>query len=481
MRPLASLTNARRGFVCAAILIALAGLGAGTAQGAASSKKFTASITASGSTYTLTISNSPSSSQDLGSANVTVPTGYAVTGFVSTTAAGGTKTWSTPTLSSDGRTMYLRNPGPNAVNRLSPGQSLVVVFTASASCAIATSVWTVAAKQSNDFNGAGNDFTISGSQPTTTTQPGALDHFTVSSVPQQTAGTPFSVTVKAFDVCGNQKTNYGGGAVLGGLGNAPSGQAPLYGTLSFSGGAATSTVKPFLAGPNQTLTVTDGSAVTASNPFTVLPGPLSSFAVGSVADPQSAGTSFSLTATARDAWLNVKTNYAGGATLSGNLGTSTKGCGSGASSPCSPLYGAFAFASGLGSASVTGYKAEAGRQLTVSDGSVLASSNTFTVNPGPLASLDFATIPTQSAGIAFTITVTAADAYGNVKTNYAGSPTLGGNLGVTASGCGSGGLTVRAELRGTLVRLGRRQHHRHGIQGRDGAYAERFRRVGRRG
>lgn len=63
-----------------------------------------------------------------------MPTGYTVTGFASIVAAGGTKTWSTPTLSADGRTIYLRNPGPNSVNRLKPGKSVVVVFTAAAPC-----------------------------------------------------------------------------------------------------------------------------------------------------------------------------------------------------------------------------------------------------------------------------------------------------------------------------------------------------------
>ena len=447
MRPPTSFI--RRGIALAIAAIVMVSLGAGTAA-AADTKRFSASIAVTGSTFTLTITNLPSSSQGLGSADVTVPSGSTVTGFVSITAAGGAKVWSSPTLSGDGRTIFLRNAGPNSVNRLSPGQSLVVVFTVSPSCATGTSTWTVAAKQSNDFKGNGNDFTISGAQPTTTGQPGALDHFTLSPVGQQTAGTAFSVTARAFDACGTLKTNYTGGAVLGGLGNAPNGQAPSFGALAFSGGVATASVTPFLAGTSQTLTVADGSVSSSSNSFTVLPGALSSFAFGTVGTAQTAGVPFAVTVTARDAWLNVKTNYTGLATLSGNLSASTKGCGSGASSPCSPVYSALGFSAGIGSANVTAYRAETARSLSVTDGAVTAASNSFAVGPGPLTSFDFAPIATQSAGVAFTVTVTAADAYGNVKSDYAGSPVLGGSLGSSASGCGTGGSSPCPPAYGTL-------------------------------
>ncbi len=305
------------------------------------------------------------------------------------------------------------------------------------------------AKESNDFLGSGNDFTISGSQPTTTTTSGPLDHFSFSPIAQQAAGVGFPVTVKAYDACGTLKADYAGGALLGGLANAPTGQAPGYGALVFSGGSATATVTAYLAGAGQMLTVTDG-AVSASTSFTVLPGALTSFVLGVNGAIHAAGVASPLTATARDQWQNVKTDYQGGATVAGDLGASTKGCGSGASSPCSPVYGVLSFTNGIGSGSVTGYKVETGRTVTVTDGSVTAQSTPFDIGPGALASLDFSAIPAQSAGVAFPVTVTASDAYGNVKVDYAGAPALVGTLGASTSGCGSGGSDPCQPAYGTL-------------------------------
>ncbi len=443
----------RRGIALTIVTIVLVCLGAGTAA-AAESKRFTASIAASGSTFTLMITNLASSSQALGSANVTVPSGHTVTGFVSITAGGGAKVWSSPTLSGDGRTIFLRNAGPNSANRLAPGESLVVVFTVSTTaCATATSTWTVTAKQSNDFKGAGNDFTISGSQPTTPGQPGALDHFTLSPVGQQTANTAFSVTATAYDTCGNQMTNYGGGAVLGGLGNAPNGQAPSFGALTFSGGVATASVTAFLAGTNQTLTVADGAVSASSNSFTVLPGALSSFAFGAVGALQTAGTPFAVSVTARDAWLNVKTNYAGVATLSGTLTASTKGCGSGASSPCSPIYGTLSFASGVGTANVTAFRAETARTLGAADGTATGMSNQFDVVGGEVADLAVGQQPTDTTSgtaIAPPITVLATDVYGNpagaTVTMAIGSNPSAGTLSGTKTRSTVGGAATFADL-----------------------------------
>ena len=424
-------------------------LGAGTAA-AADTKRFSASIAVTGSTFTLTITNLPSSSQDLGSADVTVPSGYTVTGFVSITAAGGAKVWSTPTLSGDGRTIYLRNPGPNSVNRLTPGPVARRRLHG----------LTHLRDRDVDVDGRGQAVErLQGQRERLHDQRGAAhDHGPAGSarplhaLARRTANRRNGVLGdrKAFDVCGTQKTNYAGGAVLGGLGNAPNGQAPSFGALAFSGGVATASVTPFLAGTSQTLTVADGSVSSSSNSFTVLPGALSSFAFGTVGTAQTAGVPFGVTVTARDAWLNVKTNYTGVATLSGNLSASTKGCGSGASSPCSPVYSALGFSAGIGSANVTAYSAETARSLSVTDGAVTAASNSFAVGPGPLTSFDFAPIATQNAGVAFTVTVTAADAYGNVKSDYAGSPALGGSLGSSASGCGTGGSSPCPPAYGTL-------------------------------
>ena len=60
----------------------------------------------------------------------------------------------------------------------------------------------------------------------------------------------------------------------------------------------------------------DPDVVSDSNTFTVNPGPLGSFTIGTISN-QTAGTPFSVTATAYDVYGNLKDDYAGGATLAG--------------------------------------------------------------------------------------------------------------------------------------------------------------------
>ena len=85
-------------------------------------------------------------SQTLGSANLTVPAGLSIT-----TVSVGT---GTATLS--GNVVQLRNLG------VAPGKSVIATVVATVPsgnpCAPAGFSWAVAAKQSNDFNGTGNDF-----------------------------------------------------------------------------------------------------------------------------------------------------------------------------------------------------------------------------------------------------------------------------------------------------------------------------------
>ncbi len=130
-------------------------------------KQFTATISPTSAvagvptTYTLTLTNAPGSQVDLGSANVTFPASFDDLSLGAVTAPSG-KTW-TATLA--GNAVQLRSPAP--ADRLTPGQAVSVVITATATSPGVKTI-TVLAKQSNNFLGSGNDFTISGSQPTVT-------------------------------------------------------------------------------------------------------------------------------------------------------------------------------------------------------------------------------------------------------------------------------------------------------------------------
>jgi hypothetical protein len=156
--------QASRTRALSALLLAVATVAAGStpAAAAATSKPFSAVVApgavAAGATasFTVTLTNL-TSQQQLGSADVTVPTAFVPRSVaVPATAA--------PQPLSD-RTIRLRNLG------LPPGGSLTFAVTADVPCgAPSTATWGVVAKQANNFQGPpGNDLTLLGSASSLTT------------------------------------------------------------------------------------------------------------------------------------------------------------------------------------------------------------------------------------------------------------------------------------------------------------------------
>jgi hypothetical protein len=179
--------------------------------------------------------------------------------------------------------------------------------------------------------------------------------------------------------------------------------------------------------------------------ITVLSTQLDHFVVAAIGK-QKAGVPFAgFTVTAYDTSNNIKTDYAGGPTfvLSG-LGTSP--------APVSkaPSTGTVSWSNGVGTVSgMTDYRAEA-TQLTAKDtscptnpappGNCTGTSSSFVVAPGDLDHFAFSSIASpQTAGQGFALTVTALDAWANVKTDDPGLVTVSG-LGNSPSGCTSGGV-----------------------------------------
>jgi hypothetical protein len=301
---------------------------------------------------------------------------------------------------------------------------------------------------------ANQSVTVSDGGPTGTSNlfsvlPGPLASFTIGAISSpRTAGTPFTVTATAYDGYGNIKTDYTGGATVSSstLATSPgfppaAGTPPSYGAFgSWTNGQSSAQVTAFKAEPavNQSVTVSDGTPSGTSNPlFSVLPGPLDHFTIGAIGSPRTAGTPFTVTATAWDTYGNKKTDYAGGATISGTLATSP-GFPPAAGTP--PSYGAFpvgTWSTGSKSAQVTAFRAEplANQSVTVSDGTPSGTSNLFSVLPGPLDSFAVGAIGSpRTAGSAFTVNATAYDAYGNVKTNYGGGATVSSSTLATSPG-----------------------------------------------
>jgi len=206
--------------------------------------------------------------------------------------------------------------------------------------------------------------------------PGSLASFTIDTVANQTAGTPFTVTAHAFDAYGNDKTDYDGGVLTGTAGTSPGGFAPVYDTdIDWVDGEGSADVTLYNREGGVTVTLTDGPISETSNAFDVAAGPLAEFTIAQIGlelGPPThyvveATTPFNISATAFDPYGNVKTNYDGtGAILSGTL-------------EGSPTYGALSWLDGVGTGSVTATVHSVDREVTVTDGLITETSNKFDV------------------------------------------------------------------------------------------------------
>jgi len=107
----------------------------------------------------VTITNTSPSPQTLGSVNVTIPAG--ITPVVGTATISSTQSPFAGTIALSGSELLLRDLD------LEPGRSVTAGVDARVTCAPAQPAYALAtaAKQSNDFNGVGNDFALSGPPP----------------------------------------------------------------------------------------------------------------------------------------------------------------------------------------------------------------------------------------------------------------------------------------------------------------------------
>ncbi|MFH0848407.1 MAG: hypothetical protein V1857_02760, partial [archaeon] len=267
-------------------------------------------------------------------------------------------------------------------------------------------------------SGTSNSFTVSAA---------ALDHFAFTLISNpQSAGVSFTVTITSKDVYNNTVTGYSGSNSLA----DSTGTVSPTSTGAFSSGVWTGSVTITKSQGGVTITTSGGSKSGTSNSFNVNAGPLDHFLFASISSPQTAGVSFTVTITSKDAYNNNVTSYASSNTLSDSTGTIT---------PTST--GAFTAGTWTGSVTVT--KAQSGITITTSGGGKSGSSNSFNVNAGSLDHFTFASVSSpQAAGVSFTITITGKDTYNNTITTYTGSNSLNdstGTINPTATGSFTGG------------------------------------------
>ncbi len=268
-----------------------------------------------------------------------------------------------------------------------------------------------------------------GSQTAITVNPAALDHFdvTVGGEPlTKVAGALWStdandVVVTAHDEFNNVVTGFTGSPVWSSScdGTFPEAEVFELGTYTFTG-----TGFALEESGEQTITMTDGSISGTSATIEITPAALDHFTMTGVPASCIAGTSWaggSGIVTAYDLYDNVKTNYTGQVYFTSTDGAATLPYTSGSK---------YTFTTGEGNDNGAHEFSGAGftlfttgsRTITLTTGVISLASAPITVTP---AVLDHFTVTDITdpvvAGVLTSPTVTAYDAYDNVKTDYVGT------------------------------------------------------------
>ena len=297
-------------------------------------------------------------------------------------------------------------------------------------------------------------------------------YFTVTFSPTApgsiTAGTAFDVVVTAYhgvnstnpdtSYAGNRQITFSGAAAAPNanpcyVADSPNGGSCTPGnafTLNFTGGISDPVHVTLVKAESTALSATDGTLLTSTPlALTVDPADATHFAVSSPGT-RTAGVSFSETITARDAYENTASGnagnpggYAGAKTLTfsgpANSPNGTHACyGAADSPPCAaPDTASVTFTAGVSAAvPVTLFKA-ASTTLTAAASSptLTGASSSFTVDPADAAQFAVSSPGTRTAGVSFSETITAVDAYGNTASGNAGNPGgYGGAKTLTFSG-----------------------------------------------
>ena len=240
---------------------------------------------------------------------------------------------------------------------------------------------------------------ITGSQTGITVSVASGVHFVVSGFPSSTtAGVAYNFAVTAKDPYGNLDTSYAGIVAI----TSSDSKAVLPASASLTNGVGTFTVTLETAGSQSiTAIATSNSSITGSETGITVThtAAVASFVISPAGSAVNAGASLTYSATASDVFGNTwnatslttwSISSGAGGSWSNNLYT----------------------AATAGSWKVTGTYAST------------AYTTGLTVNPAGLDHFVFNSVANQTAGTAFSITVTAVDAYGNTVTGYSGTPTL---------------------------------------------------------
>ena len=245
-----------------------------------------------------------------------------------------------------------------------------------------------------------------------TVNPGAINRFQFFAISSpQTAGTAFALTITAFDQYDNVKTDYTNSVAL--TEKTGTLQVPATGTSNtpgFISGAWTGTVQIFDAEQDIYIQASGDGRTGTSGPFNVIASGVDHFTLENIST-QSAGEAFLIKVTARDQYDNIAETFDGGgaAVTIGHTGSGT----------VSPTQSG-SFASGFWAGNVRISQTQTNDQISVDDGSGHTGlSNQFDIISSSVDHFVLSNIGgQQTAGLGFSVTITAEDANNNTVTGF---------------------------------------------------------------
>jgi len=254
---------------------------------------------------------------------------------------------------------------------------------------------------SGNKTGTSNNFDVN---------PRSVDHFRIQTINSpQIAGQKFVVTITAEDQYNNTVTSFNDFVNL----SDPTGTITPSSTKNFTLGQVTDSVSITKSQQDIRITASRNTAIGYSNYFNVEPAPLDRFTIANIST-QAAGEPFTITVTARDFYNNRVSDFSGTVDIFDLTNTIT------------PIISGN-FDAGRWSGSVTITKVMNNNQISVtrSGGAQTGSSNFFDVEAGSIDHFEVSDISgDQTAGVPFSITITAKDANIETVTGYTGTANL---------------------------------------------------------
>jgi hypothetical protein len=254
--------------------------------------------------------------------------------------------------------------------------------------------------------------------------PGAATHLTVGTFNPFPAGSTHSVTVTARDAYGNVAVGYRGTIHF----TSSDTKATLPADYTFTAADAgvhkfPNTLSPGLTlktAGSQWVRATDKTtaSITGSQTVSVTPGAAKTLSVSVGINPYPAGSTHSVTVTARDAYGNVATGYRGAIHFTSSDAKAVV--------PADYTFtaadaGVHTFPNTLSPGLTLKTAGSQWVRATDKTTASITGSQTVTVTPAKATHLTVGTFNPYPAGVSHSVTVKAFDAYGNVATGYLGT------------------------------------------------------------